>query len=305
MIEYEKVLKEYIDKDDRLVVMTAENRAPLRNIADKIGNRFIDTGITEQAMVGMAAGLALRGRKPICHALAAFLTMRAFEFIRTDVGIGALPVKLVGFVPGILSDANGPTHQAIEDVSIMRGIPGMQVFCPADEEDLIIGLRQVIDTESPCYIRYTTMKPALTHDRNFALGKAEKVFTGEDITILSYGALFEQSYLAAKALRDQGLSVGLLNLRMLKPIDENAILEAIRTSKVIVTVEDHFLTGGLATILSEICLRNRVAPQVLNIGFDNQWFRPALLRGVMDYEGLSAEKIAQKVKRYFEGAQNA
>src|SRR5215470_10320345 len=124
-------------EDDRVIVMTAENRAALRSLPPLLGDRFIDVGICEQTLIGAAAGLALRGRKPIVHALATFLTMRAFEFIRTDIGIPGLPVVLVGAVPGFLSDANGPTHQALEDVALMRAIPGMQVFCPADETELV------------------------------------------------------------------------------------------------------------------------------------------------------------------------
>src|SRR5436305_13855158 len=125
---YEELLEEIAAEDERLVVMTAENRAAIRNLPSKLGNRFIDVGICEQTMVGAAAGLALRGRTPVAHALATFITLRAFEFIRSDVGIGNLPVKLVGGVPGFLSDANGPTHQAVEDIALMRGIPNMQVF---------------------------------------------------------------------------------------------------------------------------------------------------------------------------------
>src|SRR5579862_1385004 len=125
---YEELLIQTALEDERIVVMTAENRALVRNVPKVLGARFVDTGITEQTMVGMAAGLALRGRIPVVHALAPFLTMRAYEFIRTDVGIAHLPVKLVGTVPGILSEANGPTHQALEDISLLRGIPGMRVF---------------------------------------------------------------------------------------------------------------------------------------------------------------------------------
>src|SRR5215472_5087536 len=130
---YEELLIQMASDDERFVVMTAENRALVRNAPKALGNRFIDTGITEQTMIGMASGLALRGRIPIVHALAPFLTMRAFEFVRTDIGIAHLPVKLGGYIPGFLSDGNGPTHQAIEDISLMRSIPGMQVYAPADE----------------------------------------------------------------------------------------------------------------------------------------------------------------------------
>src|SRR5262245_27639495 len=115
--------------------MTAENRAPLQGLPEALGPRFLDVGICEQTLVGAAAGLALRGRRPVVHALATFLTMRAFEFIRTDVGLPRLPVVLVGYVPGFLSEANGPTHQALEDLALMRVIPGMQVICPTDEAE--------------------------------------------------------------------------------------------------------------------------------------------------------------------------
>jgi transketolase len=139
-MSYEETLLSLATADPRVVVMTAENRAAIRNLPPKLGARFIDVGICEQTMIGMAAGLALRGRIPVAHALSTFLTLRAFEFIRTDVGIPGLPVKLVGAVPGFLSEANGPTHQAIEDIAIMRGIPGMKVFCPLDDHDLASAL---------------------------------------------------------------------------------------------------------------------------------------------------------------------
>src|SRR5215475_10125568 len=151
---YEDALLRLAEADESVVVMTAENRAAIRGLPAKLGRRFIDVGIAEQTLVGAAAGLALRGRIPVCHSLAAFLTLRAFEFIRTDVGIAGLPVKLVGGVPGFLSEANGPTHQAIEDISLMRGIPGMQVFCPADAEELVAMLPAVMASGAPAYIRY-------------------------------------------------------------------------------------------------------------------------------------------------------
>src|ERR1700759_1792124 len=189
---YEELLTEMALKDERMVVMTAENRALVRNMPAALGSRFVDTGITEQTMVGMAAGLALRGRIPIVHALAPFLTMRAFEFIRTDVGIGHLPVKLSGYIPGFLSDGNGPTHQSIEDVAIMRGIPGMEVYCPADEDDLVKMLPAIWSSEAPSYVRVNHKKGSYTH-ADFERGKAEVIKEGTDITLLVYGFLFENA----------------------------------------------------------------------------------------------------------------
>src|SRR6201985_3382727 len=162
-MSYEKLLTEISLTDERFIVMTAENRALVRNIPAKLGNRFIDTGITEQTMIGAAAGLALRGRIPVVHALSSFLSMRAFEFIRTDAGIPSLPVKLSAFIPGLLSDANGPTHQAIEDVSIMRGIPNVTVFAPADEDDMVKMMPEIWGSPKPAYTRVNTRQTSYVH----------------------------------------------------------------------------------------------------------------------------------------------
>src|SRR5262249_42779728 len=153
-VTYEERLTEIAESNADVVVMTAENRAAIRNLPSRLGARFIDVGIAEQTVVGAAAGLALRGRVPIVHALATCLTMGAFEFIRTDVGIGKLPVKLVGASAGFLSEANGPTHQALEDLSLMRGIPGMNVCCPPDEDEMIDALPSVVSDGASWYVRH-------------------------------------------------------------------------------------------------------------------------------------------------------
>ncbi len=291
---YEDLLIELISKDSRYFVMTSENRAAMRGITTQIKNNFIDTGITEQTMIGMAAGLALRGRVPIVHALATFLTMRAFEFIRTDVGIGNLPVKIMGFIPGFLSDGNGPTHQAIEDVSIMRGIPNVNVFCPADIEDFNIGIRKILEHPAPFYIRYLNL-PSIVHHGEFEVGKAEAFGDGKDVAILVYGMLFAQAYKAKQILESKGLSIRLINMRSLKPVDEEIILTALDECNLIVTVEDHFITGGLYTILAEVLLKNRKTANVLPLALMNTWFKPALLNDVLDYEGFTGEKISEKI----------
>src|SRR5580704_642300 len=250
---YEELLVSTAQKDERFIVMTAENRALVRNAPRLLGNRFIDTGITEQTMVGMAAGLALRGRIPVVHALAPFLTMRAFEFIRTDVGIAHLPVKLSGYIPGFLSDGNGPTHQSIEDVSIMRGIPGMEVYCPADEDDLVGMLPAIWSSSSPAYVRINHKKGNFTH-APYVQGKAEVIAEGKDLTLLTYGFLFDNVLKAKKMLEAEGLSVGLINLRSLKPVDAQAIIRAATGSDRLVVIEDHLKTGGLYSIVAEVLL---------------------------------------------------
>src|SRR5260370_14573366 len=169
--------------------MTAENRAAIRNLPAALGARFIDVGICEQTMIGAAAGMGGRGRTPVAHALATFLVMRAFEFIRTEVGIANLPVTLVGAIPGFLSDGNGPTHQALEDVALMRGIPHMQVVCPADEEELIAALPAILDSGAPCYVRHNALPAAVVHTAPFEIVRAELVSAGGEgrVTVRTYG----------------------------------------------------------------------------------------------------------------------
>ena len=295
MKNYEQTLLDMMAADERIIVMTAENRAAIRNLPNLAPERFIDTGITEQTMVGAAAGLALRGRVPVLHALATFLTLRAFEFVRTDVGIGNLPVKLVGGVPGFLSDGNGPTHQAIEDVSLMRGIPHMHVFCPADEQDMLLGLPHIINSPHPTYIRFNALKPVIDHDSEFEIGRAEQVSDGTDVAILVYGMLFAQAWEAKALLEAEGLSVRLINVRMPKPVDEEAILRAARETNLLVTLEDHFLTGGLYSIVAETLLRHGETAEVLPFALEERWFRPALLNDVLRFEGFTGEQIAARI----------
>jgi transketolase len=302
VMTYEELLKEVALQDERIIVMTAENRALVRNLPAVLGKRFIDTGITEQTMIGAAAGLALRGRTPIVHALASFLTMRAFEFVRTDAGIPGLPVKLSSFVPGFLSDGNGPTHQAIEDISLMRGIPNMQVFAPADEQDLIAMLPQIWSTPHPAYVRINTRKTDYQHNTAFTIGKAEIVAKGTDVTILTYGMLFEQCLVALEILKGQGVSAGLINMRSLKPVDEQAILEATSGSKLTVTVEDHFLTGGLYSIVAETLLKHQKTARVIPMALNEKWFKPGLLNSVLEYEGFTGKQIAEKILGHATGA---
>lgn len=292
---YEQALLDVAEADERVIVMTAENRAAIRGLPDLLGDRFLDTGITEQTMVGAAAGLALRGRVPVCHALAVFLTMRAFEFVRTDVGIAGLPVKLVGGVPGLLSDGNGPTHQALEDISIMRGIPGMKVFSPADEDELVSGLEAVVADPGPVYVRHVGSPAAVQHTEPFSFGKAETIHVGSDVTMLVHGYLLGEALAARGQLATAGIDAGVVNMRTLAPVDRDAILTAAGVGPIAV-VEDHFATGGLTTIVAETLTQAREAAHVIPVALDT-WFKPALLEDATAAAGLDAVSIAQRIRR--------
>jgi len=297
MASYEDVLCTLAEQDSRIVVMTAENRAAIRNLPARLGPRFIDVGICEQTMIGAAAGLALRGRVPVCHALATFLTLRAFEFIRTDVGIGRLPVKLVGAVPGFLSEANGPAHQAIEDIALMRAIPGVQIVCPADEAELAAAMPAVLASDAPCYVRFNAGPPAVVHRAPFQMGQAEVLSEGNDVSLLTYGLMLREVEVARRILEAKGVKPRVVNLRTLRPIDVRAILRAAAESKLLVTVEDHLRIGGLYSMVCELLVESGVRARVLPVALEDRWFRPGLLADVLLYEKFDGESIAARVTK--------
>lgn len=295
MQPYEALLAELMAADERIVVMTAENRAALRNLPDVAGDRFIDVGIAEQTMVGAAAGLAVRGRIPIVHALATFLTLRAFEFVRTDVGIAGLPVKLVGAVPGFLSDGNGPTHQAIEDIALMWGIPDMGIFAPADEDELLEGLPAVIADPRPYYIRFIGFPGRVRHTEPFSLGTSETLTEGDDVAILTYGFCTGLAQEAARLLAEDGIGCRVVNLRTIAPLDREAILDAAE-APLLVTVEDHFLHNGLASIVAGILVEERQVANLLPIGLPT-WFRPGTLDRVLEHAGFTPAQLADRIRQ--------
>jgi len=292
---YESLLCDLVKNDDRYIILTAENRAAIRNLPDIVSKNFMDLGIAEQTMTGVAAGLALRGRIPVLHALATFLTMRAFEFIRTDVGIGNLPVKFVGCVPGFLSEANGPTHQAVEDIGLMRLIPNMEIFCPADEDDLLLSLKDVLASPRPAYIRYINTKPSLKHQTGLKYGEAEVIQSGYDITLFTYGIMLAEALKAKRILEEKGFSVGLVNLKYLNPFDEETVLANINSSYLNVCIEDHYSVGGLYSIIAEMLIRRRTSANIMSVSLNNKWFKPVLLKEVLEYEGFTGKQIADRI----------
>jgi transketolase len=203
---------------------------------------------------------------------------------------------LVGSFSGFISEANGPTHQALEDIALMRGIPNINLWCPADEQDMLIGLKTTLTDPAPYYFRYNNSAPVVEHRQDFKPGKAEVFWSlGTDVTILTYGMIFGQCYKAAEILRNQGLSVGLVNLRTLKPIDTEVIVAAARRSALLVAIEDHFKIGGLYSIIAETLLEHGVSARTLSIALDGRWFKPALMADLLEYEGFTAEALASRI----------
>jgi transketolase len=301
MKRYEQLLQSLATDDERIVVMTAENRAAIRSLPAQLGQRFIDVGICEQTLLGVAAGLAVRGRLPVVHALAAFLTMRGFEFIRTDIGIAHLPVILVGGVPGLLSDGNGPTHQAIEDIGLMRAIPGMAVIAPADEEELLAALSAAVKFGGPCYVRYYDGPPVTNHTGTYQLGEAETLGDASaDVAIATYGHLVSEAVRAQALLDHVGVTACVLNMRTIAPLDEACVRRSAVSNQLLVVLEDHLQTGGLFSAIAEQLAVARLPSNLLPLNLKNNWFRPGTFEDVLHGTGLCAQLVAEAILNHWE-----
>ncbi|MBN1523900.1 MAG: hypothetical protein JW904_05425 [Spirochaetales bacterium] len=297
---YEELLASEANKNSNLYVLTAENRAAIRNLHTVMKDRFIDVGIAEQTMIGLAAGLAARGRRPVVHALSAFLTMRAFEFIRSTAGLPNLPVVLVGAIPGFLSEANGPTHQAIEDIALMRMIPGMQVFAPSSNDELLESMRLALAADTPSYIRFFAGDAPLEKPIYGSVPEGCWYSEGTDITLITTGFLLHETFKAKALLENTGKSVGILSLPQLSPAPAKAVLKALQSSKKIVAIEDHFETGGLSSIVREVFAENssliKIPQPVIHcISLKTKWFEPLLLPDVLEHEGFTGKKLAERI----------
>lgn len=303
MTPYEEVLLKLAQQDERIVVLTAENRAAIRSLPALLGERFIDVGICEQTLLGVAAGLAARGRRPIVHALAAFLTMRGFEFIRTDIGMGGLPVILVGGVPGLLSDGNGPTHQAIEDIALMRSVRKVAVVTPMDRAELVAAVPAAFAYDGPCYLRYYDRESGVTHDGTYAFGAAEVHGNLQSpVAIVSSGLLVAQALLAQQELVQRGVATSVVNMRTVEPLDQVTILKLSAQGTTLVILEDHLERGGLFSAVSECLAKHSQFAALLPMNLGHDWFRAGQLPAVLEETGLSAARIVDRILTYLEKA---
>ena len=329
MTPYENNLLELFRNNKSIVVITAENRAFLRNIIPFLGDRFIDVGICEQNMIGIASGLAMRGKIVITHALANFLIMRPFEFIRTLVSFQNCNIKLIAAFPGILSEANGFTHQAIEDIALMRILPHMVVISPACSEDMGMAIKRAIEYKGPVYIRYNhiswsfiideellpheaarekfSLPTGLSEDRmsvvssaKMEIGKYQILRDGTDLYFITHGILTKQVLIAVEILEKKSISAGVIFTPIVLPVDNKVIIDAVKKCKYFVIVEDHIPTGGLKDVLCEILVNYQTSAKVIHIGIPPLGFQPALLKDVMIREKLDASSIALSVESILE-----
>lgn len=242
-------------EDKRVIFLMSEcGFSVTESLEEEFPDRFYNTGIAEQSLVGTAAGVALRGLRPIAYNMAMFLTMRAYEQIRVDVCYQNLPVLLAGVGPGLGYGAAGTTHHSIEDVAIMRVLPNMTIVFPSNELDVRQATRQALALGTPCYLALGRAPRQFNIPYSidaFQLGKAIQLTEGKDAAIFTYGTMIPAAMEVAALLKQEGISLRVYNMHTIKPLDTETIHEAIQECGTIFSLEEENIIGGLGGAISE------------------------------------------------------
>lgn len=285
------------DKD--IVVLDADLKDSTQSVQfeEAFPDRFIDVGVAEQNMVGIAAGLALSGKIPIVHSFATFISLRACEQVRTTVAYPSLNVKFMVSHGGISCGSAGTTHHSTEDIAIMRSIPNMSVFVPGSITEAKQALDAALSIDGPVYIRMTAgdVENTYNSDRAFGIDKAATLKNGSSATVITTGAMAEQGLEAASLLeKEHGIEIRLLQMASIKPIDIGAVEKAAKETRFLVTVEEHNVLGGLGSAISEIVAGLGVG-KVKRIGIGDRFCGTGNAPYLMEEEGLTAGNIVQCV----------
>lgn len=265
----------------------------------ELPNQFINTGISEQNMIGVAAGLALAGKKVFVYTIVPFATMRCFEQIRVDVCYQNLDVTIIGVGGGYAYGTLGTTHYGLEDLALMRILPNMKVVAPSGPKESSILFKQIMQQAGPWYVRLNRggekdLSEALDP---LVIGKGACLKTGNDATIFSIGAITEVALAAAALLEAKGLQVEVLHLHTLKPLDTALILDRVKNRRAIVTLEEHMITGALGSAVAEVMSESGLAVPFKRLGVQDTYLH---VIGKQDYmraaAGLSAEAVAATVE---------
>jgi transketolase len=289
------VLAELAEKNPNIVVVS-QDMGPLSPFSDTFPDRFFDVGISEGNLIGVAAGLAHAGKLPFVVGMAPFVSMRSYEQIRTDCSYNLNGIKIIAPCSGLEGGHWGATHHAVEDLALLRLIPGMTVLCPGDPEEGTRAVRAAAEVDGPVYIRFGYIQPIEGYAEEFVIGKAPVLREGSDVAILATGACVTEALRAHDLLKAQGVSARVLNMHSIKPIDREAIEKAAEEIGRIVTVEEHFVNGGLGGAVAEI-LAEGGNGRLVRLGLQDQFvMEVAPYPDILKLVGLDAESIAGSAK---------
>ena len=302
---YGEMLVELAEKYPELVVLDADlsSATMTKSFAKAYPDRFLDMGIAEANMIGVAAGLSTCGKKPFANSFAMFTAGRAYEQGRNSVAYPHLNVKCVGSHGGLSVGEDGATHQCLEDLALMSAIPGMTVVNPCDGNEMRQAVLALIEYNGPAYLRLGRMAVETVTDTidgyKFELGKAAMLRDGKDVTIAATGLMVQRALAAAELLSGEGVSARVLDFHTIKPLDGEALLAAAKETGCIVTTEEHSIMGGLGSAVAGFIGEHCPVP-VVRHGVNDEFGRSGKAEQVLEAYGLTPAGIAAKVKKALE-----
>ena len=285
-----------------LVVLTADlgQLSGLDRFKAEFPRQFINAGIAEQDMVGMAAGLAHEGMKPFVTTYATFLSMRSAEQIRHLCAYAKNPVRLIASGAGFAMGMSGNSHYTYEDLAMMRAIPDMTVISPADGAETFKLIDMLLEYDKPVYVRLTgnlNIPMVYKDDYNIVISKSVSLDEneGKDATVFATGTMVAESQKAAKALRENGFDIHVVNIHTIKPLDREAVAQACRNSRLLVSVEEHSILGGLGGAISEVMAEIGGSSRLLRIGMPDTFIHPGEYKYLLEQSGLTASSITTRI----------
>ena len=299
---YGNALKELAEEYPNLVVLDADLAAATKTGIFKKAypDRFIDCGIAESNMMGIAAGLAAVGKIPFASSFAMFAAGRAFEQVRNSIGYPHLNVKIGATHAGISVGEDGATHQCNEDLALMRTIPGMVVMCPSDDVEARAAVKAALDYVGPVYIRFGRAAVPVINDRpdyHFEIGKGKVVKEGKDVTIVATGICVDSALGAAALLKEEGIDAEVINICTIKPLDEELIVASAKKTGKVVTVEEHSVIGGLGSAVCDALCKSYPTP-VCKLGMQDVYGESGSAAALIEKYGLDAKGVAASVKEF-------
>ena len=291
------------EKNTNLMMVSGDlgDSSGLARFKNTFPDRFINIGIAEQNMIGVAAGLAKEGHNVFATSFAPFITLRSGEQIRMNLGYMELNVKAVAIGSGVSMAFLGNSHYGLEDTAVMRSIPNLTIVCPADCAEIVKVVHAAAEFKGPMYIRLTGAvgnPPVYTEEYDFQIGKSITLKEGSDITIFAIGSMVYESLEAAKILDNFGISSKVVNMHTLKPCDYDVIDQAISSSKAIITVEEHSVIGGLGSVVAEYKTQFSKSPAHLILGLPDKFGKTAEYRFLLEKYRLVGSMIATDIQNF-------
>ena len=293
-----RALEELGMENKKVVVLDADlyNSTKTEYFKKKYPDRFINVGIAEADMIGTSAGLATCGKIPYASTFAAFATGRVYDQIRTSIAYPKLNVKICATHAGVTVGEDGATHQMLEDINLMRGLPNMVVMSTSDDIETKWVIKEIAKYNGPVYLRLSRYKVPSIYDEKakFEIGKGIQIGNGTDATIFATGVTVSEAIEAQKILKEQGIDVRVVDIHTIKPIDKDLIIKCAKETKKLISVEDHSIIGGLGSAISEV-LTDNYPKKLVRMGIDDTFGRSGRAEDLIKYYGIDKNAIVEEL----------